>query len=121
MSEWLEGYDSIYGIAPRQTPAVSAPAQAVGGLNDYWTTRVEHPQRQGQAPYTAECEDLIQSLGLTFDEGCAFKALWRIAQTRKGIGKPGGSILYDAEKTEHYGKRIADLARRGVDKRERTA
>lgn len=43
---------------------------------------------------------------MTFDEGCAFKALWRNAAARMGNGKPGNTAIYDAEKMVHYTNRI---------------
>lgn len=77
-----------------------------GGLNNWYVVPVKHPQRKEQEPYQAECEDIIQALGMTFDEGCAFKALWRNAAARMGNGKPGNTSVYDAEKLVHYANRI---------------
>lgn len=77
-----------------------------GGLNNYYVVQVTNPQRKEQVPYQAECEDIIQALGMTFDEGCAFKALWRNAAARMGNGKPGNKALYDCEKLVHYATRI---------------
>lgn len=80
--------------------------ELTGGRVNYYLVQVEDPQREDQAPYQAECEDIILALGLTFDEGCLFKALWRRANARKGNGKPGTKDLYDAEKMVHYAGRI---------------
>ena len=77
-----------------------------GGLNNYYVVLIKNPQRKEQEPYQAECEDIIQALGMTFDEGCAFKALWRNAAARMGNGKPGNSSVYDCEKLVHYANRI---------------
>lgn len=77
-----------------------------GGMVDYYLVEVKAPQREGQAPYQAECEDIIQALGMTFDEGCAFKSLWRTAAQRQGNGKPGQEALYDREKLVHYANRL---------------
>jgi hypothetical protein len=77
-----------------------------GGLNSWYVVPVKNPQRKEQEPYQAECEDIIQALGMTFDEGCAFKALWRNAAARMGNGKPGNTAVYDAEKLVHYANRI---------------
>lgn len=77
-----------------------------GGLNNYYVVTIKNPQRKEQEPYQAECEDIIQALGMTFDEGCAFKALWRNAAARMGNGKPGNSSVYDCEKLVHYANRI---------------
>lgn len=77
-----------------------------GGLNNYYVVSIKNPQRKEQEPYQAECEDIIQALGMTFDEGCAFKALWRNAAARMGNGKPGNKVLYECEKLVHYANRI---------------
>lgn len=77
-----------------------------GGLNNYYVVTIKNPQRKEQEPYQAECEDIIQALGMTFDEGCAFKALWRNAAARMGNGKPGNETLYDCEKLVHYSNRL---------------
>ena len=81
-------------------------AKLSGGLNNWYVVPVKHPQRKEQEPYQAECEDIIQALGMTFDEGCAFKALWRNAAARMGNGKPGNKAVYDCEKLVHYANRI---------------
>lgn len=85
-------------------------AKLSGGLNNYYVVTIKHPQRIEQKPYQAECEDIIQALGMTFDEGCAFKALWRNAAARMGNGKPGNSSVYDSEKIVHYANRILKKA-----------
>lgn len=77
-----------------------------GGKVNYYLVTVCDPQREEQAPYQAECEDIIRSLGMTFDEGCLFKAIWRTAAARMGNGKPGQKAKYDAEKMVHYANRI---------------
>jgi hypothetical protein len=81
-------------------------SKLTGGRVNYYLVQVSHPQREEQEPYQAECEDIIQALGMTFDEGCAFKALWRNAAARLGNGKPGNEELYDMEKLSHYGNRL---------------
>lgn len=77
-----------------------------GGMVNYYLVKVEHPQRSEQQPYQAECEDIIEALGLTFDEGNIFKEIWRSANARKGVGKPGNTEIRGAEKILHYAKRI---------------
>jgi len=84
-----------------QAPAV----KLTGGSSGYYKIQIDHPT-SGGAPYLAECNDLIEALGMDFAEGNAFKAIWRIASARLGNGKPGTTALYDAEKIEWYGKRI---------------
>lgn len=90
-----------------------------GGRVNYYLAEVPYPRREDQVPYRAECEDLIASLRMTFDEACEFKAIWRTAAARLGNGKPGGDAVYDAEKRVHYAKnslRTEQLAI-GVDTR----
>lgn len=83
-----------------------------GGLTNYYLSRVSYPQRTEQAPYTAECEDLIESLELTPDEANIFKEIWRGANARLGNGKSGNTPLYGAEKIAHYSNRILRKTKR---------
>ena len=86
-----------------------------GGLVNYYLVRVEHPQREEHAPYQAECEDIIEALGLTFDEANIFKEIWRTANARKGVGKQGNTPLRAAQKYVHYSSRILRKAQREAD------
>lgn len=78
--------------------------QLTGGDVNYYLVDVPRPKRL--EPYRAECEDIIEALGMNFAEGCAFKAIWRKAAARNGNGKPGNTALYDAEKIAYYGSRL---------------
>lgn len=90
---------------------VKPAATLTGGKSDYYLVHVNVPARATSQPYTAECLDLIEALGMTFNEGEAFKALWRGAAARKGNGKPGATALYDAEKVAFYGGRMVAQAK----------
>lgn len=97
---------------PRVPPYPPIPKSAIPPENElhgsrvsYYLVRVEKPQRESQDPYTAECEDIIDALDMTFDEANMFKAIWRTANARKGNGKPEQKAVYDAEKILHYAKR----------------
>ena len=72
----------------------------------YYLVKIESPKRL--EPYDAECEDIIEALGMTFAEGCAFKAIWRKCAARTlGVSKAGyKGGLYDAEKAQYYGARM---------------
>lgn len=83
-----------------------------GGRTNYYLVHVDHPQREDQEPYRAECEDIIEALQLNFDEANIFKEIWRSANARKGNGKEGHKALYGAEKILHYAGRILKRARR---------
>lgn len=73
----------------------------------YYRVEVKAPIAPDVEPYIAECSDIIEALDMTFNEGEAFKALWRLAAARQGRGKPGNKPEYDADKAEHYGHRTA--------------
>lgn len=77
-----------------------------GGKVNYYLAYVEAPQRESQAPYVAECEDIIEALELNFDEANIFKELWRGANARLNQGKKGHIPIYGAEKIHHYAGRI---------------
>ena len=72
----------------------------------YYRVRVEAPVAPDLGAYVAECADIIEALGMTFNEGECFKALWRLAAARQGKAK-GTSAQYDADKVAHYGARVA--------------
>lgn len=88
---------------------IPAP-KLTGASNSYYSVDVTRPTSDRDA-YTAECNDIIEALGMTFAEGEAFKALWRHAIVRQGRGKPGSTALYEAEKVEFFGRRLVALAR----------
>lgn len=80
-----------------------------GGSNDYYKVQVGSPTSGGDA-YTAECNDIIEALQMNYAEGNAFKALWRHALARRGIGKQGNTQKYEAEKVEFFAKRLVEQA-----------
>lgn len=83
-----------------------------GGKVNYYEIQITHPTRDGREPYVAECNDIIEALGLSFSEGEAFKAIWRKGAARIKPGKRGhDGGLYDAEKASFYGKRMETIER----------
>jgi hypothetical protein len=97
-----------------------AEDKLTGGETNYYLARIDHPNRSDQPAYQAECEDIISALGMTFYEGCEFKAIWRTAAARLGNGKPGQKALYDAEKRAHYADRSLRQERVALDLDPRT-
>lgn len=90
----------------------------VGGKlsgDHYYRVEVSAPIAAELPPYTAECSDIIEALDMTFNEGEAFKAIWRLAAARQGRGKPGNKPQYDADKAAHYGGRIAVQTRKAKE------
>lgn len=78
-----------------------------GSHCEYYHCPVDRPQNPNQkVPYIANCEDIIQALGLTFDEGCEFKSLWRRGRARQGFLKAETTAVRDAAKAVHYAKRV---------------
>lgn len=85
---------------------------------NYYVVDIPEPKRL--APYVAECEDIIEALGMTFSEGCEFKALWRscaartLGKHKEGMDEDG---IYDAEKQEYYARRTLAVRKRLKEKR----
>ena len=84
-----------------------------GGDVNYYVVEILEPKRL--IPYTAECEDIIEALNMTFSEGNVFKALWRSCASRTlGLQKEGEDIhgVYDGDKIAYYGARTAAVRKR---------
>lgn len=94
---------------------IEPTTELTGGKVNYYLVTVSHPQRESQPAYQAECEDIIDSLQLTFDEANIFKEIWRSANARLHNGKPGHSAVYGAEKIVHYAGRILRRLKRTPD------
>ena len=103
--------DGYFKRDPDAGTHITKLPELTGGKVNYYLVKVDHPQRDEQPAYQAECEDIIRALGMNFDEGCLFKALWRSVNARNGNGKPGLLPVYDAEKMVHYATRILNHAR----------
>lgn len=95
-------------------------AESGGGKLDrktnYYQVQIDKPIDENSDPYLVECADIIEALNMTFNEGEAFKAIWRMAAARQGRGKAGANPVYDADKAAHYGARIAAQVRAQKDK-----
>jgi len=74
---------------------------------NYYRVSIEDPTSEEIEPYTAECNDLIESLNMTYAEANVFKAIWRkCAERELGIAKEGNDQVYDAEKCVFFSDRI---------------
>lgn len=83
-------------------------SEYTGGSVSYYSVKVTNPTTPGKAPYEAECNDIIEALGMNYAEGNAFKALWRRCAART-LGKSKAGYRdgkYDAEKVEFFGRRL---------------
>jgi hypothetical protein len=123
MNDWLNlgPSQSIFvecgkGAAPAApNPPSHRHWRLTGGSSDYYKIEVSSPTT-GSQPYVAECNDIIEALGMNFAEGNAFKAVWRKAAARLGNGKPGTTDLYDSEKIVFFGLRLLDMAKSAEQK-----
>lgn len=93
---------------------LSKPQESSGGDNDYWVVEITDPKRL--EPYKAECDDIIEAFQMSYQEGEAFKALWRNGAMRLGKGKPGDSHLRNAQKTAYYSGRMLKQEERKLKK-----
>ncbi|AZS13000.1 hypothetical protein Ro45lw_12 [Escherichia phage Ro45lw] len=87
-----------------------------GGSADYYQVHIKSTTTTGRPEYIAECNDIIEALGMNFAEGNAFKAIWRrAAQRTLGLRKAGAKDdgLYDAEKVEFFGARMVAQSKAG--------
>jgi hypothetical protein len=96
------------------------PDKPFGGSNPrMYLVHVAHPTTL-KKPYDAECNDLMEALDMTPAEANIFKAVWRIAQARKGKAKPGAGGVYDAHKINFFAKRVLVREQNEEDKSEST-
>lgn len=87
-----------------------------GGSVSYYSVEVKNPTTEGRAPYIAECNDIIEALGMNYAEGNAFKAIWRRCAARMGQSKEGYKDgLYDAEKVVFFGERMVAMEKAQED------
>jgi hypothetical protein len=93
--------------------AYTATLEYTGGSVSYYRVAIKNPTNPNHAPYVAECNDLIEALGMNYAEGNAFKANWRRAAAQNlGLAKRGYTDgLYDAEKVEFFGSRMVAQSR----------
>ena len=84
-----------------------------GGSCNYYMVDVKKPTTLKEA-YTVECNDLIEALGLTWQEANIYKEIFRTANERThGNGKDGNNPKRAAEKVLFFAIRHAIL--NGVD------
>lgn len=106
--EWVlpkEEYDVIEEAEKKE--------EYTGKSVDYYKVKVDNPTTEGNTPYLAECNDLIEALGMNYAEGNAFKAIWRKCAARKfGVKKKGyDNGLYDSEKVVFFGGRMVEQSK----------
>ena len=104
---WRECLDSATPYKLWESSVMAQPENS-GAHAAYYELTIQRP-KSGGAAYKAECQDIIEALKMDFNEGNAFKALWRRAAGRLGNVKKGNEDpLYDAQKIKFYGTRILE-------------
>ncbi|AZV02347.1 hypothetical protein Q19_14 [Pectobacterium phage Q19] len=104
-------HDNYWKGAGPNTP------EYTGGSVSYYQVAIKKPTTEGRPEYIAECNDIIEALGMNFAEGNALKALWRRAAERTlGLtkGNSKGDGLYDAEKVVFFGQRLVEQSKGGA-------
>ena len=88
-------------------PQAPTTPEYTGGSVSYYRVQITNPT-SGTDAYQAECNDIIEALGMNYAEGNAFKAIWRKCAARTlGKAKAGYEDgLYDAEKVVFFGQRM---------------
>lgn len=97
-----------YGAwTPKPGPQAPTKPEYTGGSVTYYRVQITNPT-SGSDAYQAECNDIIEALGMNYAEGNAFKAIWRKCAARTlGKAKAGYEDgLYDAEKVVFFGQRM---------------
>ena len=104
-AECLSVAPAKYHTPVSKTPAKVEVNKDNGSNGSYY--EVDCVSHKDGREYMVECQDIIDALQMTFNEGNTFKSLWRLAAARLGKVKgDGGKELYDAQKVEFYGKRV---------------
>jgi len=81
-----------------------------GLSSNYYKVDITNPTSEDNEPYTAECNDIIEALGMTYAEGNVFKAVWRRCAARTlGKEKKGNNSKYDAEKMVFFSNRVLEI------------
>ena len=97
-------------------PQAQTQQEYTGGSVSYYRVEIKVPTSSDLPPYVAECNDIIEALGMNYAEGNAFKALWRRAAAQNlGLSKKGYKDgVYDAEKVEFFGARLVAQSKRAA-------
>lgn len=103
-------------MSEQSNPAAQDEPEYTGGSVSYYRVQVTDPTSPDVPPYVAECNDIIEALGMNYAEGNAFKALWRRAAAQNlGLTKKGYTDgVYDAEKVEFFGGRLVVQSKRAA-------
>ena len=86
-----------------------------GGSTTYYKLKIKGGVTFGD--YDCECQDIIEALGMTWNEANNFKSIWRKAAARQGNAKANyDNGLRDAEKSVFAAQRELEITKRLVEK-----
>lgn len=106
-------YIALKNIAEYMGDVPEAVPENSGLSVDYYQCPIEFPTTPGRAPYTAECNDIIEALGMMPSEANIFKETWRNAAARTlGKLKEGNTPLRAYQKVYFFAKRQLELLTR---------
>lgn len=83
-------------------------SKPTGDSVGYYSVHITNPTTKNRLAYTAECNDIIEALGMNYAQGNAFKAIWRsCAAVNLGMAKEDYSgAVYDSEKVIFFARRM---------------
>lgn len=120
-SSWAPTFgvkDTSESVGCSEGPATTGAIKSDGGSSTYYDIAlpdglldelIRRKQDEGQAYIKTE-EIIHLGLGNDFDAGNIFKCLVRMESLKKGKGKAGNSLEYDANKVLYTAKKMAGRA-----------
>lgn len=106
----VEPYDYYEAFGSVSSNIVENTKEHTGKSVNYYRLTVEEPTSEDIESYTAECNDIIEGLNMTYAEANVFKAIWRkCAERELGLGKEGNNQVYDAEKMVFFSERTLKI------------
>ncbi len=96
------------------TEARETEGEYTGLSSSYYVVEVENPTTEEHKPYTAECNDIIEALDMSYAAANIFKAIWRTSAARTlGKTKKGHEAKYDIDKIWFFANRLKKVSDNG--------
>lgn len=112
----VEPYEYCEAFGSVSSNKVENTKEHTGKSVNYYRLTVEEPTSEDIESYTAECNDIIEGLNMTYAEANVFKAIWRkCAERELGLGKEGNNQVYDAEKMVFFSDRTLKIDLKRTD------
>ena len=99
-------------VSNRSDVFITEQEEYTGKSVDYYKVQIKHPTTETNVPYLAECNDIIEALGMEYAEANVFKAIWRMCAAKNLGKKKRGYVdsVYDAEKVLFFAERVLEKA-----------